>query len=409
MKRTLQICATALAIFGLSTATTETQTDADLACLVSDGDVKFNLTALEKTDGTEYSDSAYKWNFCSYLPETDYFAYHIDLRVGVTPLTSHSYAPEDVKVIRDENDKKVGVSYTRESLGEECVSEETGANINYRFTTDIMCDETITEQGGAQIVSNDLSNDCAPRIVMKHSAGCYLVTEVKEDTVESWFDKHKTIAGVIYIVYGALIATLGKRLFPFIGAKLAAIAVFVAVVDIFAAFELTATGLGVILTILLATGLAIIAGMVVRKHIWSAFTVVAVIGGLAFGNLIFDSLLAVTSLSNFGYYVIVGVFGFMGFSISQRFGKEIALYGTSLIGSFAFVRGWSFFLPGWPTDYVIANDVANGEKLQLTWQFGVYLLAIAVLFALTSWWQHTKEPHHEETEKANVEDDYEKV
>ena len=326
----------------------------------------------------------------------------------MTPVTSHSFAPESVSVIRDDNDKKIGISYTRESLGEECVSE-SGADINYRFTTDIMCDETITEQGGAQIVSNDLSNDCAPKIVMKHSAGCYLWTETKENTVESWFDKHKTVAGVVYIIYGALIATLGKRLFPFIGAKLAAIAVFVAVVDIFAAFELTATGLGVILTILLGTGLAIIAGMVVRQHIWSAFTVVAVIGGLAFGNLIFDSLLAVTSLSNFGYFVIVGVFGFVGFSISQRFGKEIALYGTSLIGSFAFVRGWSFFLPGWPTDYVIANDVANGEKLQLTWQFSVYLLAIAVLFALTSWWQHTKEPHHEETEKANVEDDYEKV
>ena len=51
-----------------------------------------------------------------------------------------------------------------------------------------------------------------------------------------------------------------------------------------------------------------LAGMVVRQNIWSAFTVVAVIGGLAFGNLIFDSLLAVTSLSNFGYFVIVGVF-----------------------------------------------------------------------------------------------------
>ena len=278
-----------------------------------------------------------------------------------------------------------------------------------------MCNEAITEQGGATVVSNDLTNECAPRIVMEHSAGCYLKTETKENTVESWFDKHKTLAGVLYIVLGAIIATLGKRLFPFIGAKLAFIAVFVAVVDIFAAFELTATGLGVILTILLGSGLGIIAGMIVRKHIWSAFTVTAVIGGLAFGNLIFDTLLAVTSLSNFGYFVILGVFGFIGGGLSQKFGKEIALYGTSLIGSFAFVRGWSFFLPGWPTDYVIANDVANGEKLQLTWQFCVYLLAIAVLFVITSWWQHNKEPHHDETEEADkketftIVDEYERV
>ena len=123
MNRTLLFCATTFAIFGLSSATDEAPTNSDLACLVSDGEVQFNLTALEKTDGTVYSDAEYKWNFCSYTEGADFFAYHLDLRVGLTPVTSHNYAPEAVHVIKDEDDKKIGVSYTRESTGEECVSE----------------------------------------------------------------------------------------------------------------------------------------------------------------------------------------------------------------------------------------------------------------------------------------------
>ena len=149
--------------------------------------------------------------------------------------------------------------------------------------------------------------------------------------------------------------------------------------------------------------------MVVRRNIWLCVGVTGVLGGLALGSLIFDSAAAIRPASTFGFYVILGIFGFIGGGISFSFGKEIALYGTSLIGPFAFVRGWSLFLPGWPTDFVIANQAANGETLELTWQYYVYLVAIAVLFVLSSWWQHTKEPHHEETEKAAENDGYKRV
>ena len=120
MYRTLLICVTTFAAYAMAQATVDIQSDVDLACLVSDGDTKFNLTALEKQDGTVYSDSSYQWNFCRYLASTNYFASHLDLMVGMTPVTSASFTPSSVQVIKDENDKKIGVSYTREETGQHC-------------------------------------------------------------------------------------------------------------------------------------------------------------------------------------------------------------------------------------------------------------------------------------------------
>ena len=71
------------------------------------------------------------------------------------------------------------------------------------------------------------------------------------------------------------------------------------------------------------------------------------------------------------------------------------MLGTSFIGSYLFVRGWSIIFGGWPSEISIFVGLRSGEHLVLTWSFYVYFVVTLVLFAITSYFQQTRIKNHE--------------
>ena len=71
------------------------------------------------------------------------------------------------------------------------------------------------------------------------------------------------------------------------------------------------------------------------------------------------------------------------------------MLGTSFIGSYLFVRGWSLIIGGWPSEISIFVGLRSGEHLVLTWSFYVYFVATLMLFAITSYFQHTRVKDHD--------------
>ena len=115
---------------------TQEEINAKLACNVFGADdfTEYDLRPLEKKDGSIYKNLAFEWNFCSYLPGTEYFATQFELMEGVHILTSDNYIPDKVTVLKNEKGKPIGVGITRMEDGEHC--EKTPGNFEpYGFTT----------------------------------------------------------------------------------------------------------------------------------------------------------------------------------------------------------------------------------------------------------------------------------
>ena len=189
------------------------------------------------------------------------------------------------------------------------------------------------------------------------------------------------------IIMGAIIATLGKRLFPFMAAKLAFISVLFTVIEISGAAGWTENVLGLILTFLLGMALSLVVAMTIRRNIEIAVGVTGILGGLTIGNIIYEFLLASFDWeSSIGWLVIVGIFGLIGGFLTFKFSGKIIILSTSFIGSYFFVRGWSLIIGGWPSEYVVWNHLKTGSELNLQWPFYVYLSIFLGLFVFTSWW-----------------------
>ena len=66
-------------------------------------------------------------------------------------------------------------------------------------------------------------------------------------------------------------------------------------------------------------------------------------------------------------------------------GREFVLYGTSFIGSYTFMRGWTFLLGSdYPSEDDIYRKVAEGAPVEFSITFCIYIAIFAVLFILTS-------------------------
>ena len=210
-----------------------------------------------------------------------------------------------------------------------------------------MCDVNITAQGGAEIDSIDTDDVCHPVVTMRHAAGCHIYND---DSIAVWREENSWFSAITLIVGGAVVAMLGKRWFPWVGGTFAAVGVLYTVVTLSGSLEWTESAVGMILTLLVGMALAIFIGSLIRRNIWLAFGITGVLCGFALGGIVYDAILAAVDWeSQVGYFVIVGLFGLLGGALIFKFDRKIALLGTSFVGSYAFVRGWSFVIGGWPS------------------------------------------------------------
>lgn len=65
--------------------------------------------------------------------------------------------------------------------------------------------------------------------------------------------------------------------------------------------------------------------------------------------------------------------------LSFKFPKAIVLFFTSVIGSYSFVRGCSYFLGGFPNEAVIFESLTEKKEIPgLTEAFWIYLFLFAI-------------------------------
>ena len=196
----------------------------------------------------------------------------------------------------------------------------------------------------------------------------------------------------------------GKRWFPFVAASVGAIFSIDAVIALFAEAGVVNTWWALALVIVLALATGILVGIVLRRRIWVAVTIVGAIAGGIAGAYLFEFIVAIWAVQSALALLLCAIgFAIIGGVLAQKFGAYIVIFGTSLIGSYAFMRGWSVLFGGYPTEPELVVMFQSGEPVELDSSFYIYFAVLLVTFCFTSFWQFGKDlQHHQDVHDAFI-------
>ena len=119
--------------------------------------------------------------------------------------------------------------------------------------------------------------------------------------------------------------------------------------------------------------------------------VLGAVAGVFLGINIYNLFLF--SLNNFWLLLLLIILGAVGgVYAASKLHDILLIVSTSLIGSYALVRGISVFAGGFPNEVAIMDELANDIMPTLSTYFYVYFAAIVCLFILgvANQWKHYK-------------------
>ena len=62
----------------------------------------------------------------------------------------------------------------------------------------------------------------------------------------------------------------------------------------------------------------------------------------------------------------------IGVLVALWFKDDFALYATCVIGSYMFMRSWTKWCGGFPSEVETYSALLNGEEIDLSWTFWLY-------------------------------------
>ena len=127
---------------------------------------------------------------------------------GVKHLTTDSYEPDEIEVMKDSEGKPTGIALTRYSdeVCEHSLEEDT----LYTFSVVVTCDPNNTAVGGGKIDNVNTTDKCSPVAYVSHAAGCPVYTANEFVRV---VQKYPWLPAIIQIGIGFYIAFNGHGKF----------------------------------------------------------------------------------------------------------------------------------------------------------------------------------------------------
>ena len=273
----------------------------------------------------------------------------------------------------------------------------------WSMVTKIKCNEDITAANESEALKSVTKNGCAIEIEMEHEAGCP-TNSIDTDAILGWLYDHEWVIGLIYLIFGPLVALFGVQWFPYVCAALVCIFTFGAIVFGSLSFGLMVTTTGNVVTFILALIVGVLVGMLVRRKIWVMVGLLGLVAGFFSGSLLFALIYSMTGLEAVWlYWVLSVVMCGLGCVAACYLGKTVVLTSTSLVGSYLFMRSWTLFFPGsYPSETELVNDY---EDLELDSTFWIYIAVFFVAFAGSMTFQCKHAKVHEELEELEDDDD----
>jgi uncharacterized membrane protein YeaQ/YmgE (transglycosylase-associated protein family) len=196
---------------------------------------------------------------------------------------------------------------------------------------------------------------------------------------------YKVIFIILLMLFGILNCGFGKRFSRFTAFFLC-LFILTVLVLVLSQYILPSGCKEWIIWVMLGVGilLGLVAGIFAFKyHEGSMAFLTGGIGGFILGEFLFNLFGNKIPINGIAANIIVVVVSIIVLiAIAFFFKKFIVIFGTSLIGSYCFIRGISLFAGHFPDEMTVIDLQTGGETEQLkellTWQVYVYLASIAV-------------------------------
>jgi len=259
----------------------------------------------------------------------------------------------------------------------------------------------------------NLDNRCAPSVTFAHAAGCHVrETEEVEVEVEVEIQGETVIVvetqvltdfimenpipfGVFLIVLGIPIALFGSRWFIYVCVVFGSFSAFCISAFTFQYFKLMDTSGGLWGFLLVSVVIGLVIGIILAKFVILGSILIGITAGAfvgmilwAFGNYWTTLTSPIPSL------ITTGVFGLIGAIFGYKYGKKTIMYGTSILGSYTFMRGVSLLVGGYPGEQVIYKYFAMKVPFELEWQMCIFVTILYLSFTISVFYQFSKDEQY---------------
>lgn len=210
---------------------------------------------------------------------------------------------------------------------------------------------------------------------MSHSTGCVSYTVLG---ITKFLNENVWASGTILLVAGLVIGMAGRKLFPHVIGSFAGLMAMMGVLIAGSIFGWLASTAGLIIMIILAIAAAGAVGWFIRQSIWIMVSFLGVFAGFFLGVFLTSTVIGMTGWESMTFLIVVcGITTISGAYASWKHGEWLVLLSTSFVGSYFFMRGWTFYFGHYPNEMTVYSGIASGVDVSeeyLEWQFWVYYL-----------------------------------
>jgi hypothetical protein len=204
---------------------------------------------------------------------------------------------------------------------------------------------------------------------MKHSAGC----PVFSFQVMGWLERNTWFSGSMLFFIGAFVALAGTRYFSQVMSIFAGMAAFSFICVFAAMMSWINSTLGVMLTLTFAIFSAAVMGTLMGKYKNCSILFLGLSGGWFVGSFTYTLIYAFSGFNSFwALFIMTMATTVIGVAFAFLFRDNFALYATCVIGSYMFMRSWTKWCGGYPSEVDTYAALLNGEEIELTWAFWLY-------------------------------------
>ena len=212
-----------------------------------------------------------------------------------------------------------------------------------------------------------------------------------------WLYDNTWAIGIIYVVFGPLIAFFGGKWFPYITSTLVGLFTVTVLCQVSLNAGWMVTMGGSIATIVVAVLLGVVAACIVVRMTWLMLCLLGMVAGFFGGSFLFALISGMTGgMWNevWGYWVLAVGCAVVGGVLSLYLGLPLVMTCTSLVGSYLFMRSWTLFFPGsYPSEEALIASKGQ-EALEMDGLFWMYVGIFFVTFMVSLTFQCKYAEHH---------------
>ena len=202
--------------------------------------------------------------------------------------------------------------------------------------TNVVFDESAT----TGVASDD---PCVVTMTFKHDGGCPFLDLYR---VKLLFLNNEWAVGIILILAGSFMGLFGLKFLRTTAAIMVSISIIIATLILSNIFGFFDSILGIIITCTVAFVVSIVCGVLTVFFVWVAIGLLGILGGFFLGSLIYETTIMQFDFSHVWGFLCLTVTGVvLGLFLSVKYGKQVILFSTSLVGAYFMMQGTSRFFP----------------------------------------------------------------